>query len=589
MIATLLAAALLAAPPQADTGYFEQGVSYRIEASLDERDQVLHGRARMRYVNHAPVTLDTLYFHQYLNAFRPNSAWARRELRFGITRFQDLGPREHGYERFTAPVRVNGTPERPVYPFSPDSTVAAVPLPRPLAPGDSVVVDMDWDARPSTVPRRQGRRGRHWDFAEWYPRIAAYDRDGWEYHVLLPQGEFYGEFATWDVTLDVASDQVIGATGVPVQGDPGWRKAAAPGQRVEYARDAFGTPPAEPLGLLTGAPAPGRKRVRWLARNVHHFAWSTAPDYVYEGGKVGDVLIHVLYQPGDTSWAGGTAVHRSELALGWLETKLGPYPYPQLTNLHRIEGGGTEFPMMVMNGGASQGLITHEFTHQWAMGILASNEWKHAWQDEGFATFMADWYAEEHGNPTAGRDALDGLARWERQGISQPVDLPSEDFVDERMYAIMSYSKGAAFFHMMRGLLGERAFAKGLMEYSLANRYRHVRPADLERAMEHASGQDLRWFFHEWLDTNLRLDDALGEVTTTYTAGGWLSRVEVIRRGGAWMPVTLQVGSRRERLTSRDWRQVVQVLTPERPDSVVLDPDGDLLDVDRSNNVRVLQ
>ncbi len=589
MIVPLIALSLFAGPPPQDSTYFQQGVSYRIEASLDEPAQVLHGRARMRYVNHAPATLDTLWFHQYLNAFRPNSAWARRELEFGVRRFQDLGPTEHGFERFTAPVRVDGTPVEPVYPFSPDSTVTAVPLPHPLAPGDSVVVDMSWDARPSTIPRRQGRRGRHWDFAQWYPRIAAYDQDGWEYHVLLPQGEFYGEFAHWDVTLDVAADQVIGATGVPVQGDPGWEKAATPGQKVEYARDAYPAPTPESLGLLTGSAAAGRKRVRWIADDVHHFAWSTAPDYIYEGGRAGKVLIHVLYQPGDTAWSGGVAVERSRVALEWLESKLGPYPYAQITNLHRIEGGGTEFPMMVMNGGASLGLIQHEFTHQWAMGILASNEWKHAWQDEGFADFMTAWAQEERGDTTVWQRALPRLAQLERTGTTQPMDTPAADFRDYRMYSAMSYSKGGAFFHMMRGLLGDEAFGRGLMRYSLHNRFRHVTPEDLRRAMEQASGEDLGWFFHEWLDTTLRLDWGIGDASTRQTQDGWVTRVEVIRGGQAWMPVTLQVGMRRHRLTSRNWREVVEVRTTEEPHTITLDPDYALLDVDRTNNVRELR
>ncbi|HVH11725.1 MAG TPA: hypothetical protein VM759_01665 [Longimicrobium sp.] len=195
-----------------DAPYFQQGVDYRIEARLDEQTSVLHGRARMVYTNHSPNTLDTLFIHQHLNAFRPGSAWARRELEYGERRFTDLGPADYAYERFTA-VTIDGATVRPVYPGAPDSTVAALSLPRPLAPGASVTVMMDWDARLSTLPRRQGRSGRHYDFAQWYPRIAVYDRTGWAYQPLLPQGEFYGEFGRYDVTLDLAADQVIGSTG----------------------------------------------------------------------------------------------------------------------------------------------------------------------------------------------------------------------------------------------------------------------------------------------------------------------------------------------------------------------------------------
>src|SRR5690606_40618454 len=93
----ITAVALAATPAAAqETPYVQQDVAYRIEARLDDAAEVLSGRARMRYVNRSPATLDSLYFHLYLNAFRPNSAWARRELEFGNTRFQALGPDARG-------------------------------------------------------------------------------------------------------------------------------------------------------------------------------------------------------------------------------------------------------------------------------------------------------------------------------------------------------------------------------------------------------------------------------------------------------------------------------------------------------------
>lgn len=274
-----------AAPSQAgDTAYFQQGVAYRIEATLDEDTDVLSARARLRYANRSDAQIDTLWFHLHLNAFRPNSAWARRDADVGEDRFQSLGPDEHAFERLNS-VTVDGSAVTPVFPGSPDSTVFALPLPAPLAPGDSATVMIDWDARPSTLPRRQGRRDRHFDFAQWYPRIAVFDRGGWQVQPLLPQGEFYGEFASFDVTLDVAEDQVVGATGVPVEGDPGWERVkATDGTEPRLRAGAYPAPSADALGLLADGGDQGRKRIRWRAEDVHHFAWTTSPDYVYESG-----------------------------------------------------------------------------------------------------------------------------------------------------------------------------------------------------------------------------------------------------------------------------------------------------------------
>jgi len=589
MIATtLLALAAAAHTPTAaapDTGYFQQGVDYRIEARLDEATHVLHGRARLRYVNRSRSTLDRLYLHQHLNAFRPNSAWARRELELGERRFTDLGPDDYAYERFTS-VRAGGRPVAVTYPGAPDSTVAMIALPRPLAPGDSVTVMMDWDARLSTLPRRQGRKDRHYDFAQWYPRIAVYDRGGWEQHALMPQGEFYGEFGRYDVTLDLAADQAIGTTGVVVEGEPGW----TPGPE----RNAYPGRAAEPLGLLAGAAEAGRKRVRIRADSVHHFAWSVDPTYQHDvvlRSETNDLAeqrnlptLHVLYLPADTGWGGSVVSRRTYEAVRWLGGMFGPYPWPQLTVVHRIEGGGTEFPMLIMNGGNGEGLVVHETAHQWVHGTFGSNEWKEGWLDEGFASFMTNWYWEEHGNPAVWDRSLAQLADMERAGKTEPVGWEGARFSTPQVYSAMTYTKGSIVLRMLRDMLGQDVMRRVLRQYYAEHRLKHVTGRGFQRVAERVSGRDLGWFFAQWIDRTDKLDYAVGSVSTRQSGTAWETRVEVVRTGEAWMPVTLQVGGHTRTLTSHARRQTVTMTSAERPAEVVLDPSSLLLDMDRSNN-----
>src|SRR5690606_18501601 len=145
--------------------------------------------------------------------------------------------------------------------------------------------------------------------------------------------------------------------------------------------------------------------------DVHHFAWSTNPEYIYEGGTFGDIAVHVLYQPGDTAWDDGVAVERTIAALRWYDEIFGPFPWPQITNVHRIESGGTEFPMMVMNGSASEGLILHEVGHNYAHGVLANNEWREGWMDEGFVSYLTNWAHEEAGRGVNWEGSLNGIRR----------------------------------------------------------------------------------------------------------------------------------------------------------------------------------
>src|SRR5438477_7791086 len=122
-------------PPSGDTvGYWQQRVAYTITATLDERARRVRARGTLTYVNNSPDTLRELYLHQYLNAFRPGSKWSEIDEREGRVRFQRLKDPDYGYERFTAPVRVDGLVVAVEYPGAPDSTVVRFALPAPLVP-----------------------------------------------------------------------------------------------------------------------------------------------------------------------------------------------------------------------------------------------------------------------------------------------------------------------------------------------------------------------------------------------------------------------------------------------------------------------
>ena len=223
--------------------------SERIEEPLG----ILRGEQLIHYRNRSPDTLRTFSLHLHLNAFRPGSRWSDGDSVEQRRRFNDLKDPDYAYNH-VANVKIMGRDVKPIYPFAPDSTIVRFDLPAPLAPGDSMVVTMEWDARLSTVARRQGRRGRHYDFAHWYPKVVVYDRFGWNENPLVAAGEFYGEFATYRVQLDVPEDQVVGMTGVPLCGDPGWAGAnQAAGVPVQYGAEVY----PEAAKAITG-PGPGK-------------------------------------------------------------------------------------------------------------------------------------------------------------------------------------------------------------------------------------------------------------------------------------------------------------------------------------------
>ena len=587
---------LTALPPcrltaQDSASYWQQDIHYTIQASLDEPTGVISGTARLVYRNNSPDALSEIFFHQYLNAFRPGSFWSADEQREGIERFVDLPDPHHAYERFGA-VRIGGVAVVPEYPNAPDSTVARFALPRRLERGDSLVVELEWTARASTIPRRQGRAGRRFDFAQWYPKVAVYDRRGWQPHPLRLAGEFYGEFGTYDVTLDLPEDQVVAATGLPVEGDPGWEGANAGPGPVNLQRDWY--PSVRRTTHDARRTIPGRKAVRFYAEDIHHFAFSLNPEYRYEEGRFGDVVLRVLYLPEDSAtWGGGIVLERTRSAMAWLDTIFGAYPWPQAVVVHRIEDGGTEFPMMVMNGGPQESLIFHEIGHLYAYGILANNEWKEAWLDEGLTTFQTAWNFQRRGMGVPSIQTQSLILDLDLDEWSEPISQPAEHFREFHIYQRMVYTKAQLVFEMLRYQVGEAAFRRGLRLYYDRWKLKHVDELAFRAAMEEASGQNLREFFEQWLRETRLVDYAIGKVDNQLLVNGsWRTTVVANRVGEGFMPVdaSVTVGDsvyavRAAPPRSRDITgEIAQIDTPAKPGRGELDRDRQTMDWNYLNN-----
>jgi hypothetical protein len=599
-------------PPSGDTtGYWQQRLRYVITATLDEPRGALAARGELTYVNSSPDTLRELYVHQYLNAFRPGSEWSEADERERRVRFQNLRDPDYAYERFTATPTIDGVAVSPEYPGAPDSTVVHFRLPRPLVPGDSLRATFEWEARPSTLPRRQGRKGRTFDFAHWFPKPAVYDRGGWQPNPLVPAGEFYGEFGEYDVTLVVPGDQVIGSTGVAVSGDPGWRGALRWGT-AHHDSAAYQALTPRPVVRVPDA----YKAVRFVARDVHHFGWSASPDYRYEGGVYvrerpagpgpgarvaawDSVPVHVLYKPGDEEeWGGGKVVERTLFAVRWLERIYGPYAYPQMTVLHRIEQGGTEFPMLQMNGSASQGLVLHEGGHVYSYGILANNEWQSGWMDEGLTSYQTSWAqgktrrdfaARRRDSSAATRSeappvltVADSLTlahtRLVLLGRAQPIGLRADQFSQFAIYNAMIYGRAEQMYSALHDVLGDSAFAAFLHDYYARWALRHVDERAMRASAERAygGGRELGWFFDQWVRRVGLIDYALRDVTVRREGGGWVTRARLEKVGDYFHPMPVGV------LTPAGWTvvrgealraaQEIVVRTADEPVEVRLDP-----------------
>jgi aminopeptidase N len=269
--------------------------------------------------------------------------------------------------------------------------------------------------------------------------------------------------------------------------------------------------------------------------------------------------------------------------------RIGPYAYDKLAHVEAAGmGGGTEHASSIFYGekgvAAGNAPVVHETAHQWFGDSVTESDWNDVWLSEGFATYFTLLYAEYAG----GRDAfVDGLRRSRNVVLRFEASQPNTPVVHANFNEAdetgpnnrLVYEKGAWTLHMLRDLIGTDAFWRGIRLYYQAHMNGLASTAALRASMEQASGQDLAWFFGQWLT---RSGVPAIDATWSYDPAAKLIRV-TIKQVQTAEPYRLQLGvGVVQAAGGRPRVQQVQVMGRDtsitipadaEPESLVLDPD----------------
>ncbi len=526
--AALLGALALAFAATAQCDRWQQRVKYDMAVTLDDATHRYTGTTALAYTNNSPDTLRELFFHLYFNAFRPGSEMDVRSRTIADPdprvrdRIAQLKPEEMG-ELVVERMEQGGKPVA----LEHLGTVLRAVLPEPLLPGRATALAFAFRGQVPVQIRRSGRdnaEGVAYSMAQWYPKLAEYDHRGW--HAIPYVGrEFHGVWGDFDVKLTLDSAYTVAATGVL--------------QNPE--RIGHGYPSRKPVKRPEGT----RLTWRFVAKDVHDFAWAADKDYKHVVRPMAEgPELHFFYK----DQAELEAVWRElpgymEKTFRFMNERFGRYPWPQYSFVQGGDGG-MEYPMLTLITGRRRigslvGVSVHESVHSWYHGALASNEGRFAWMDEGMTEYassevMAHLFGGE-GDPHA--SAIDGYIGLVESGKQEPPSVHADHFLTNAGYGATAYSFGEMLVHQAGAVVGERTLAQGLLRYWDACRFKHPEPIDLERALEKQSGLELDWYFDQWVNTTRRLDYAIAEVLQV----GDSLRITVARKGEMLMPVDLDL------------------------------------------------
>ncbi len=585
--------------------------SYRIEATLDEAQHTIAGDQTLTWRNDASGPATRLAFHLYMNAFK-NDASAY---------FRETTERPHqkrwGYlEVRDTRVRRAGGPWEPallVVPPVGDQTLATLDLPKPIAPGETLEVEMHFVTHLPEIVARTGYDKGFYAVAQWFPKIAVFRCDpscGFVADAHHANSEFFADFGTYDVSLEVPSALVVGATGVRVE------------ERIMGAR----------------------RLLRYHAEDIHDFAFAADARFIAHELDVTDdpslPPVHVVLL-GEPALAGNVARHLMTLRVGLVELgrRLGAYPYGQLTVVQvppgAEEAGGMEYPTLFFTDDErfpAQVLIpelvtAHELAHQWLQGMLASDEVNAAWIDEGLTELATSWVLAALRPPIAlawdlwgHRASYTDAERTRMLGVvDDPIDQPAYVFLDAHAYAENTYRKTSLLFQTIAARIGSSAFDDAMQTYARNHRFKHPSTRDV-RGMFPGLTPVLQHLLDDGLSRPGIIDYEVASVKTApiHQPEGWLDRdgvptevreplatgmhhseITVARRGDLVVPVTVRArfadGTELDRavppeVDARRWQRVGLESTSALVEAQLHPTDDTPLDVYRWNDgLRVKQ
>jgi hypothetical protein len=625
--------------------YWQQQADYVIEAELDTDDHVLRGSERITYHNNSPDALPFLWVQLDQNtrslansrSYEIQEAFPER-VSERMRQFLGLSQFDGGHELSRVQLVRDGRLVDADYRIN--NTIMRVELPEPVEPGGVVELEIDWSFRIPDFGRgakEEVADGWIYEIAQWFPRMSVYDDvNGWQTEQFLGRGEFYLNFGSYDVELTVPWDHILDATGVLQNPE----EVLTPEQIARLERAYTSEEPvfirsADEVGDPASRPArSGTLTWHFKAENVRDFAFASSKAFVWDAAGYsypGDdrvIAVHSFY-PRDAMPLWDKVSTRATLqTLKTYGRMAFEYPYPKAVNVNgRV--GGMEYPMVAFCGarpqpdgsytdGLERGLISvtiHEVGHNWFPMIVASDERKWTWMDEGLNTFLQfygeqdyaqtycgeEWTQNEECTFESRRGPAPNIVGYMRDPDQVPImtesDLIHKDFGNN------GYAKPATGLQILReDVLGPEAFDDGFQYYSRSWAFKHPQPADFFRSMEEGAGENMNWFWRGWFYSTHANDQAVAEVTAqdatelmgTTDSGRHYYRVTVENRGGLVMPLEIEATftdgtTQRFDMPVDVWRNDELSFTKgffsdKDLVSVTVDPDESFADIDRDNN-----
>lgn len=595
--------------------YFQQEVNYQISVTLNDTNHAIFGKEQIEYINNSPDTLHFIYFHLWPNAYKNLETEFFQQKREQEYSFIFDYYKEYNVSGYidSLDFKVNNKPAE--WQLTKNIDIAVLFLPQKLLPGDTIAISTPFYVKIPLSVSRLGYYNQSYQLTQWYPKPAVYDKFGWHPMSYLDQGEFYSEFGTYNVSITLPENYVVGASGELItQKERSWLDSLAAQGQAFLSGDTT-------LKKGNIKSSTKTKTLNYKAVNAHDFAWFAAKNYHVLKGNVklpnsgNEVKLYAMFfNEGKSTWE--QSIEYMHDAIYFYSEKIGDYPYETCT---AVDGGaswgsGMEYPgiTIVHDNYDTLGLeevIVHEIGHNWFYGTLASNERENPWMDEGMNTFYETLYTKskypdlkfyQYMGYSTKFARFFGFEKYKAYLIAYlyylltskengdlPPSLHSDEF-DSGNYFAMTYYKSALSMFYLKSVMGVSDFDSLMQSYFDKWKFKHPSPDDFYMMLEQYDEIDLSFFEEYLIESNRHIDFKIKSAEKYVTADSVFAELQVNNNTKSKIPV--QVGfyaedSLMEVKTVISGKEKERIaLRSKNITKIKIDPNIYTIDYNRNNN-----
>jgi len=452
-------------------------VGYDITVDVDVKSHIIKGKEKIFWYNNTKKAVNTLQFHLYMNGFAANNTKLMQGADIlGYTQYFSFSRANAGYTKVTS---ISANFSNLTDDFKVDETVATLELPYRINPGESIILEIDFETKLPKIMVRAGYSDSFHMIAQWFPKLGVLNDNGeWECNPYTVTGEFFADFGVYKCTFTFPKTFQIVGTGIKVE--------------EHNLKDT--------------------KTVTMYAEDVHDVAFVLWDKFKKISKNINNKKLNVYYCEGYEKQS-KRVMSALAKAFNWYEKNIYNYPYPGYSTVcvpfNCLFAGGMEYPMfsttITLNSlpefmKITEEITIHEFGHSFFQGIVANNENKEGWLDEGLNTYLTAVIMEQlYGQCSLinskffCKSSFDTIASHNFNSLRfEYPGKPASDFASPQGYSLAVYDKPALLLKTIENYIGRDSVLNALSFYVEKFAFKQPKGDDFLQILNEETGNSFK-------------------------------------------------------------------------------------------------